>query len=181
MKLIPHSSKLPDQQINLENPLNWAPKWMKVNTTRKGEQIEKNNESIIIVGLKKDWILIIFRKEQPKIGEVLRKAPLRHPTQIAGQLPPQLRPVIPASSTKYNIALHSARNTFNTSLKNAELREGTTTSDVLKIPSPESLNRQIPPLLHHLATPTTSSAPSHVLQDTLREEEEAAAALASLK
>jgi hypothetical protein len=88
---------------------------------------------------------------------------------MASHLPAHLQPVIPTSSTRVGTLLHSARTSFTNTLKS------TITSDAggIKIPSPETLNRQF-----QAATAAPSTA---TLQDTLREEEEAAAALSLLK
>uniref|UniRef100_A0A183BL29 BHLH domain-containing protein n=1 Tax=Globodera pallida TaxID=36090 RepID=A0A183BL29_GLOPA len=116
-------------------------------------------------------------RNERKTSGLSQKAPFRHPTQTAVNLPAQLQPAIPTASSKYGTHLYSARHTFNTSLKSAYAESKT--ADSLKIPSPETLNRQIPPLLQGKRMPMPSS--SSAFQETLREEEEAAAALAALK
>ncbi|KAL3076688.1 hypothetical protein niasHS_013484 [Heterodera schachtii] len=122
-------------------------------------------------------------KKERKIAEPPQRVPFRHPTQIALNLPSQLQPAIPAT-LKYGVHLNSARHSFSTSLKSVSVDSEPRVSDQLKIPSPETLNRQLPPLLHGIRLPmpaAASSSSSNAFQETLREEEEAAAALASLK
>uniref|UniRef100_A0A914HZ06 KAT8 regulatory NSL complex subunit 3 n=1 Tax=Globodera rostochiensis TaxID=31243 RepID=A0A914HZ06_GLORO len=99
-------------------------------------------------------------RNERKTSGLSQKAPFRHPTQAAVNLPAQLQPAIPTASSKYGTHLYSARHTFNTSLK-------------------KTLNRQIPPLLQGKRMPMPSS--SSAFQETLREEEEAACGTRSIE
>lgn len=125
-------------------------------------------------------IRLIFRRERREF-ELSQKAAFRRPTLLTGNIPTLLKPSIPMVSPRVGVTLHSARHTFTTTLSSAVSES----AEPLKIPSPETLNRQMPQLLHALprlsVAPTTSSASVNVLHETMREEEEAVAMLAALK
>lgn len=105
------------------------------------------------------------------------------PTQLAAHLPPQLQPMAPIVPTRLT-SLCTARHSFSHSLKSATEFAGKEQPEGIQVPSVEMLNRQIPKLLQSASvesvrpsTSGTSTIATTNLQEVLREEEEAAAAL----
>uniref|UniRef100_A0A914M9A5 KAT8 regulatory NSL complex subunit 3 n=1 Tax=Meloidogyne incognita TaxID=6306 RepID=A0A914M9A5_MELIC len=99
------------------------------------------------------------------------------PTQIASNLPPNLKPIAPTETSRplNTSTTRSSSSSFSITKK--------LSTDLIKIPSPEALNKmhlqirqQTTTSNNQIATTSSSS-----LQETIREEEEAAAALALLK